>query len=208
MIRRLKSTPNASSVLSSFKGSAHTAVRPSEMRTVRAVLPPTEYGIEFELNILHHIVYPVLEPLDLGSIDFSALRRNSRRISRIALPAESSISTQVPLGDSFITTPTTVPAPSAHVNDFSEAPPVAGAIPNRLYCDSRLNRLNIRYWTQVPVSNDFSARVLSNYLESDHLICACLDADLFLADLVDLKHDHCSPLLLSALMAFACVSIV
>jgi hypothetical protein len=204
-IRRLKSTRNASSVLSSIQGSAHTAARPSEMRMTRATLPPTRSGIEFELNIRHRSVYPVLEPLDIASFDLTALFPDSRRKSRFPSLPESGTETHHPHGEPSITSLTTIPSPSLHGINLREASPNTGHS-NRLYCDSRLNRLNIGYWTKIPISNELAARVISNYFETDHLIFACIDADLFVADLVDLKPDYCTPLLLSSLMALACVS--
>lgn len=62
------------------------------------------------------------------------------------------------------------------------------------------------YWTRVPISDDFAARVLSSYLVRDHPIIGLFDADLFLDDLVGKCLDFCSPLLVSALMFHACVS--
>lgn len=63
----------------------------------------------------------------------------------------------------------------------------------------------IRDWTQVTISDQLAARVLSHYLVTDHPILALFDADLFLQDLVARQTDFCSPLLVNAVLCFACV---
>lgn len=84
---------------------------------------------------------------------------------------------------------------------------VEGPVTAPQYCDSRLNHLDIGYWTRISITNEFAASVLSYYFESDHPIYACVDVDLFINDLVELRLRHCSAFLVSALMAFACVSL-
>lgn len=197
-------------ILSSIKGSAHGAVRPSDNKTARAILPPTESNIEFELTMLHHSVYPALEPLDIGSIDFDNLFPRSPRKSSIMLPSEP----LVPIGSGLATeetstSPVITTAPPSPLRGFRSrhTSPVAGPVQDRQYCDSRLNRLNMGYWTRIPIGDEFAACVLSNYFESYHPIFACFDPDLFLSDLVDQKLNYCSPVLVSALMSIACVSV-
>ncbi|KAK8091857.1 hypothetical protein PG997_002218 [Apiospora hydei] len=85
----------------------------------------------------------------------------------------------------------------------------AGAPSRRLatpppYIDERLSRLQIDYWTSVPISNDFAATVISVYLEVDHPFYAFFDADHFLSDLVSLEITFCSPFLVSSLLSHAC----
>ena len=210
VVRKLRSTSNASVVLSSIKGSVHGAVRPSDNKTARAILPPTESNIEFELTMLHHSVYPALEPLDIGSIDFDNLFPGIHRKSPITLPSEP----LVPIGSGSATQGAFMPqvittAPPSPLRGFRSrrTSPVAGPVQDRQYCDSRLSRLNMGYWTKIPIGDEFAACVLSNYFESYHPIFACFDPDLFLSDLVDQKLNYCSPALVSALMSIACVSV-
>jgi hypothetical protein len=201
VIRRLKSTPNASMVLSTLRGSAHTTTRLSELRALRGTVPLTEFETETELSVLHQFVYPILEPLDPSAIDIESL---------FHLPSESPV---------MLTVDTMKPTGSCSTSEIAISPPsplrgarsrgmspITGPAPDRQYCDSRLANLAIDYWTSVPISNEFAACVLSHYLETDHPIFACVDADLFLSGLVDRTLEHCSPFLVSALMAFACVS--
>ena len=77
------------------------------------------------------------------------------------------------------------------------------------YCDSRLEKLNIDFWTSVPVTNDHAASAISLYLETHHPIWSFFDASQFIDDLVECRIDSesaCSPLLVSSLLAFAMVS--
>ena len=85
------------------------------------------------------------------------------------------------------------PNPSASLDSYSHL------------CDQRLNHIRILSWTQVPISNDLAARLISFYLTVDHPILGLFDADLFLGDLVAHKTEFCCPLLLSAVLSFACV---
>ncbi|KAL1866839.1 hypothetical protein Daus18300_006542 [Diaporthe australafricana] len=71
-------------------------------------------------------------------------------------------------------------------------------------CDKRLKHIRIRSWTQVPISNELAARLIDFYLTGDHPILGFFDANLFLGDLVAHKTEFCSPLLLSAVLCFAC----
>ncbi|KAH8746506.1 hypothetical protein F5883DRAFT_254093 [Diaporthe sp. PMI_573] len=71
-------------------------------------------------------------------------------------------------------------------------------------CDQRLEHVKILNWTQVPISNDLGARLISFYLTVDHPILGLFDADLFLGDLVAHRTEFCCPLLLSAVLCFAC----
>lgn len=72
-------------------------------------------------------------------------------------------------------------------------------------CDHRLKHIKIHNWTQVPITNELAARLISFYLTVDHPILGLFDADLFLGDLVAHKTDFCCPLLLTAVLCFACV---
>lgn len=205
VIRRLRSTPNTSMVLSSIRGSAHSTARLSEQRTLRGILPPTDYETEFELNVLHSSVYPTLMPLDLSSINIDSLFLTRSRRSSGSIPSDSV--QQIEGISSINPHVTTLPPLPLRGTRSRQISPVAGPGPDRQYCDSRLSHLNIGYWTCVPISNEFAACVLSHYLETDHPMFGCVDADLFLSCLADRTLEHCSPFLVSALMSFACVSL-
>ena len=74
-----------------------------------------------------------------------------------------------------------------------------------LYVDERLHRLQIDYWTSVPIDNKFAATVISCYLKVDHPFYPLFDADLFLQNLVDREVSFCSPFLVISILSQACV---
>lgn len=193
MMRRLQSADDVSSALSSIQGAAHTAARPSDLETARAILPRTESGIEFELHARYDSVYPALPPLDFNTIGIGRLSPRSRWRGT-ALEENS--------GGLIPTVGPPQPLRGTHPKHTS---PVSGPVQDRHYCDSRLNRLSIKYWTAIPISDEFAASVLSHHLETYHAIFGCVDCDLFLSDLVGHELNYCSPMLVSAIMSFACV---
>ncbi|RFU80368.1 n-terminal fungal transcription regulatory domain-containing [Trichoderma arundinaceum] len=71
-------------------------------------------------------------------------------------------------------------------------------------CDSRLRQLDISHWTHVPISNEVAARAISLYLETDHPFLGYFDPGLFISDLTGPKSDYCSPILVNALLYWAC----
>lgn len=73
------------------------------------------------------------------------------------------------------------------------------------YCDSRLERLSVSYWTRIPIDDVLAARAISHYLTVDHPILGFFDADLFLRDLVGQGLNFCSTFLFSSVMSLACV---
>lgn len=83
IIRHLRTGP-------SEKSSDHPLARPPELRTARSIPPSTQSGIESELNMLHHSVYPVLEPFEIDSVDldspFLPMRRKSPPLSSSPIP--------------------------------------------------------------------------------------------------------------------------
>ncbi|KAK4552084.1 hypothetical protein LTR86_010620 [Recurvomyces mirabilis] len=80
---------------------------------------------------------------------------------------------------------------------------VAGPSQLPEYADPRLRRLDISHWTQVEVSDSWTAQALSLYLVTDHAVATLIDADLFIRDLVEKQTVFCSRLLVSSLMFWA-----
>lgn len=74
------------------------------------------------------------------------------------------------------------------------------------YCDERLHNLQVGYWTDVTVTDDFAARVLSLYITTDHPLLGLFSPDLFITDLVNHQARFCSRFLFHALMYLGCVS--
>lgn len=180
--------------------------RPSERRVAKAILPPTHSDVEFELAILHGVAYPSLVPLDISSISLTGLADHG--LTREVTPA--------------VAPPSPVDAPRADGDDQgalvallpslrdtpATSPPVSGPSRPKTYCDARLNDLQLRFWTKVPISADLAASAISKYLETDHAITGPFDADLFLSDLANHRLEHCSALLVSAYLCIACVGDV
>ena len=198
ILRQLRMTRNASNAISSFKGAAHAAIRPSDLTTARAILPATASSIEFELGMLHHFVFPVLSPLNLESIEKSHLPQAKRQGSSSGPNTANESNTIDP---SLTIGP---PSPIQGIPSVRNSA-ISGPLEDRRYCDARLNQLKIDYWTKIPIGDEFAASVLSYHFETYHAIFGCVDVDLFLSDLVNHKLDYCSPFLLSAIMSFACV---
>jgi hypothetical protein len=206
ILRHLR-TSNASMVLSSVRGSSQTRTPKSNMSPSRGVLPPTKFGIEFELTTLHKSVYPALVSLDIDSVDIDGVTSSNPGRSPSSVPSKPYFSIDSPIGSGeFVSPNLTIADPSPlRGTRLRSISALVGPIQDHLYCDSRLNSLKIDYWTRIPISDELAARVISHYLETYHPIFGCFDADLFLTDLVSRNLDYCSPFLLSALMSFACV---
>ncbi|KAI9152237.1 Notoamide biosynthesis transcriptional activator notL' [Paramyrothecium foliicola] len=210
LLRQLKSTAQPSDVLSSLEGSMHARLRPSDNLTTRGLLPPTDSAFEVELIMRHNVAYPVLVPIDVSSISVAALfRRNELGIS--SLPRAASGLLKTPNGSDSSRATAVTPNAISHVSprallasqvksEVAESP-----LPTTSnHVDARLDRLEISYWTKVPISDGLAASIISCYLEVDHPLFGFFDPDLFLDDLVGHRLDFCSPCLVSALLYYAC----
>ncbi|KAF9701168.1 hypothetical protein EKO04_000294 [Ascochyta lentis] len=95
---------------------------------------------------------------------------------------------------------------SSHASQLEVVTSTKDSFNHPRYCDSRLEKLNIDFWTSVPISNHHAASATSLYLETHHPIWCFFDASKFIGDLVQCRVDSsstCSPLLVSSLLAFA-----
>ncbi|KAI0432189.1 hypothetical protein F5Y09DRAFT_354010 [Xylaria sp. FL1042] len=72
------------------------------------------------------------------------------------------------------------------------------------YCDERLQYLQVGFWTDIKVSNDFTARVISMYIKTDHPLLGLFDTRLFINDLVNQRINYCSKFLFHAVMYLGC----
>ncbi|KAG8362234.1 hypothetical protein FVEN_g208 [Fusarium venenatum] len=199
--RQLRGATNLTDVLSSLQGSMHGRHQPSTIRTAQAISPPTSSGLEFELTVRHGVAYPTLFPLDLASLSADPrLRPIQRSPGQVILiegssPSDSTTSPSTASSNSHAT-----PSTLSFVKQEEE--PVG---PHRdTYCDERLHRLRIGYWTGVAIQDEVAARVISHYLQSNHTIFGFFDPNLFIHDLVEHRHEYCSSFLVNALLAHAC----
>lgn len=179
LLQRLRSPADLNGAFASLQGRVNTRIRLSNHRTAQAILPTTNSRVEFELTALHGIVYPTLVPIDITSLGVSPLEKP-------ALPAAQT---------------------ETLVHKISPASPVVLSSDRvRSLCDSRLEDIDISYWTKVPISNETAAGMISLFLETDQTIVGFVDADSFVESLVERKPQFCSTFLVSAILYVACVS--
>jgi hypothetical protein len=161
-------------------GSQISASLVSDHATAMAILPPMSSRLEYEVTVLHPHMYP----------------QARETINGTNLPVTHDLELAC-FGLAEMT----------YFQHGKETLVAMGPASTPTCIDSRLRRLRISYWTQVPVTDAWATQALSLYFATDHAVAMLIDADLFIGDLVDQKTDFCSPLLLSSLMFWASVSI-
>ncbi|KAK1974272.1 hypothetical protein LZ30DRAFT_740954 [Colletotrichum cereale] len=167
----------------------------SQVALNRAILPPPQSSLEFELMMRHPISYPTWAPIQPTNLDLEILLQpSSSRRSRIG-PMLSLDSTDSRSYFSHYGQRRRDRSPDEE-SLFGTLEPTA------LY-DNRLLSIDITQWTNVPITNEFSIAVLQLYLETDHPMMPLIDVDLLLDGLLG-KNEFCSRILLSALFAWAC----
>lgn len=77
----------------------------------------------------------------------------------------------------------------------------------RSLCDDQLAKLDISYWSNVPICNDVASHAISLYLETDHPLLGFFDPGSFVSDLIHGQTNYCSSILVNALLYWACVSV-
>lgn len=212
IIRQLKRSQNVNeAILSIHNGTRMPPRQPSAHLCARGILSPMDSAIEFELTILHELVYPHLEPLDLPELSITSLERNSRfqkspkRSGKVLIdndvyPCKSRITATIDPHQLIAGQPDPLRGMPS-----DRSPYVSGPLPPLKYCDPRLNHLDVQFWTKVAISNEFAASAISHFLETEHAIFGFFDADIFLSDFVDRRLTYCSPFLVSSLLCLACV---
>ncbi|KAF2117392.1 hypothetical protein BDV96DRAFT_572001 [Lophiotrema nucula] len=184
ILQRLRTTSDPTSVLQSVDGSVFLG-QPTEKAVARNLLKhesSIQSDMEFELMVKHPAAYPTLN------------------VKPEIIPGLASfINPEIP--------PTAAKSSLA----FNRAPYGSGVDclgsetpsydPD--YADPRLRTLEISFWTTVPITNEYAAKALSIYFETDQPILGVFEVDLFIRDLIALKFDYCSAFLVSALLAFS-----
>ena len=169
---------------------------------------PKTTAIEFELTVRHRPVYPDLFILDTALISLDPLLEVTDHLcdipGRILRPLGpdtallnlenvqqrgSSIESSLSQGSSMVRGPARPQVPS-YLRQFSP----------------RLEDLDISMWTDVSISNDLAADIISSYLDLDHHIWGLFDVELFLEDLLEQRERFCSSFMVNALMFCAAVS--
>ncbi|KAI1763894.1 hypothetical protein GGR53DRAFT_520682 [Hypoxylon sp. FL1150] len=70
--------------------------------------------------------------------------------------------------------------------------------------DEQLRNLQVNYWTDVAVTSDFTARVISLYIMTDHPVLGLFAPHLLVTDLVNGQNRYCSRFIFHALMYLGC----
>jgi hypothetical protein len=178
-------------------------------------LQPSQNSLGFELMIRHPIAYPALLPIESAYSDPPGHGRPFRGRTQSAISSESKQSmNERRISPLCSSTSDSAPGVLQLTETSTEArEPAAGStqVTDSLkpspYCDDRLDQINIRASTEVPISDGFAACVTSLYLETDHPLLGFFDDNLFLDDFVSNKPNFCSRFLVNALMSWACVRI-
>ncbi len=189
-----------------MNGSMHNRRRPSDILAARGMAPSTGSSLEHELAARHVLIYPKLEPLDADPlknlVESTLFKARSWRVGQANSPVSVltvNSAAPLPVDEKFI----------VHGQDqisVTSTMSILGPAPPPKYCDPRLSRLRIGFWTRVAISNDLAAALISFYLENDHPIMGMFDADLFLDDLVEHRLTYCSAMLVTAVLYLSCVS--
>ncbi|KAK8869271.1 conidial development fluffy [Apiospora arundinis] len=219
VMRDLRAAPAPLAYLASARGDLDITLRerrPSTDTSTAGSLQSQPRGdLECEeVTARYEIAYPALAPIPLSTIDLQprfAIPTSKPGLDQPLSTFEGSVSssqttllqtqpgTTNPLSN--LTATLIARLRPSHQQD-STLP--FGSEAASIYADDRLHRLQIDYWTSVPISNEFAATVISIYLEVDHPFYGLFDADLFLTDLVNREITFCSPFLVSTLLSQTC----
>ncbi|KAF9872647.1 hypothetical protein CkaCkLH20_09826 [Colletotrichum karsti] len=171
-------------------------------------VPQLRTNYEFQLHRDYPVAYPLLGQGQRFASPESTDSRPSKR-SRITDVSDSESSSPEP---SSIFSHGSVAGSSSgdatnesmllrsSISSVFPAEPVQSPIQT----DPRLLNLDIEYWTVVSIPSDHAAKAITLYLETDHAMLGLFDTELFIHDLTHYQHRFCSPLLVCALLAFAC----
>ncbi|KAK8093112.1 uncharacterized protein PG998_014513 [Apiospora kogelbergensis] len=176
---------------------------------------PTRTELDYdEFTARYEIVYPGFTPIELTAINpqprFTSHTSKpdlSHLLLNFGAPMLSSpatlLQTRPDSTDPFIGLTATLADRLCPSRPLASAPTSRPATPPS-YIDERLHRLQVDYWTSVPISDGFAATAISTYLEVDHPFHALFDANLFLDDLINRNITFCSPFLVTSLLSHAC----
>jgi hypothetical protein len=193
-IERIRRGVPPEEVIKSIQADPSSAGCPSILAVNRSLLPHTQSKFEFELNVRHANAYPSLRPIanvDFGLIGFTP--SPNKALGQIGgQVAPGSLAKWAPPAKVQTIDPTQL----FHARSSSLT---------EKYIDDRLAKVDFGRWTNVPVSNEFAAKVLSLYLEVFHPFLGFFDADLFLDSLISGETRFCSRMMVNALLAWTCV---
>ncbi|EKJ76348.1 hypothetical protein FPSE_03484 [Fusarium pseudograminearum CS3096] len=158
-------------------------------------------AMEIDLNMRYPNAFPTLEALAITDVDIGLLA-DDKRSPRLPTSSEAtSISPFSPLDFSG-----RQPATPTTSESFSTPSDTTGDSSQQSYIDHRLEGLQIWQWTSVPIPETLAEQTISFYLSNEHPLLAFFDANLFIKDFVAGGGRFCSPVLVSALLAWSCAS--
>ncbi|KAG6004552.1 hypothetical protein E4U21_000936 [Claviceps maximensis] len=206
LLRNVRARPRSrDALMDSLHGAMHGQYRPSDLETAKCLSPRTDSFLEFELAARHRFIYPETTPLEISQLvallNSSGLKTTDKFSKGLSSP-QTSRPLSVLQGRSLVTShsrPSSSTA-STSVSDTADS----DASDAYQLCDPRLRNLKIKSWTDVAIPDKLAASAISLYLESEHPIIGAFDADLFVADLVEQRKEHCSHFLVSAVLFYAC----
>ncbi|KAI0480156.1 hypothetical protein GGR56DRAFT_663953 [Xylariaceae sp. FL0804] len=195
--------------------------RLSNHQLVQTLTPPIVNQTEFELCMLLPCAYSTVVPHEVAFGNLADVLNNPAPvpIPDSVDPASSAGDTTEPprLPTSVASTSRSTPEvvgsaaperprqPSAGGVRFGKQGTASSAGDIPLRGDDRLERLNISKWTDVPITDELAATLISMYLTIDRPY-ALFDADLFLEDLISGRTHFCTRFLLNSLLSWACQS--
>ncbi|CAM1507497.1 Fc.00g071380.m01.CDS01 [Cosmosporella sp. VM-42] len=215
-LEALRNATDATAILATLRGGMEGKQRPSDITLASSVSNTSTFSLEL---LAHHpFAYPNLMPMEItdadGSKNLVLKGLAESRGGRSGAPSQYSrggLSGTIPhvpssLKESRSSNSESSDSSCSSIPDspFIHQPRQAGTPKYATLCDDRLGELQIQYWTSVKLSNDLAARIISLYLRTDHPLLGLFSPNLFVADLVSRRTQHCSPLLVSALMYWAC----
>ncbi|KAI1393793.1 uncharacterized protein F4822DRAFT_25535 [Hypoxylon trugodes] len=220
ILRRLKSNRNAaeganetSDVLAYVKKNLEDdpllPVKLSNRQLMAGLIPETQQTPEYELMVRCPTAYPMLIPVEIAFINLADLLRPSilehPKMPNFLEQGDTPSSSSVPPGSNegasrSGTTPVFIDASEYGLGSFEPLQSTHTLV------DDRLRDIDFRNWTQIPISNELGATLISLYLEIDHPWCPLFDADLFVKNCVEVNAHFCSSLLVNCVLAWACQS--
>uniref|UniRef100_A0A098DI51 Zn(2)-C6 fungal-type domain-containing protein n=1 Tax=Gibberella zeae (strain ATCC MYA-4620 / CBS 123657 / FGSC 9075 / NRRL 31084 / PH-1) TaxID=229533 RepID=A0A098DI51_GIBZE len=168
-------------------------------------------AMELDLNMRYPNVFPTLETLTITEVDIGLLA-DDKRGPRLLTSSEATSSEATSSEATSISPFSPIdfsgrqPATPTTSESFSTPSDTTGDSSQQSYIDHRLEGLQIWQWTSVPIPETLAEQTISFYLSNEHPLLAFFDANLFIRDFVAGGGRFCSPVLVSALLAWSCAS--
>ncbi|CEI62340.1 hypothetical protein FVEN_g12036 [Fusarium venenatum] len=201
MLQDLRSRGSVPDFLRSVDSGTVGASSPLNPLTTSLAGTLASSALEVDLNMRYSNAFPAIENLTITDVDLGLLANDKRNPKLLTSPEPTSISPFSPLDFSG-----RQPATPTSSESFSTPSDTTTDSSQHSYIDHRLEGLQIRQWTSVPIPETLAEQTISFYLSNEHPLLAFFDANLFIRDLVSGGGRFCSPVLVSSLLAWSCAS--